>query len=88
MHAHRAWCALAIHRGVLTESFYRASEEDHVPVPVAAELRHPGAISHGPADPGMIHRLANLGCEEAVSIHAYGMAFERFSTELNLIYGR
>ena len=83
VHAHRAWCAVGIHRGVLVESFYAAGEGL---VPAAVHLRRPGDISAAPADPALIHRLANLGCETAVSIHAYGLRFERFCSDLNTIH--
>ncbi len=83
VHAHRAWCAVGIHRGVLVESFYAAGE---ALVPSAVHLRRPGDISAAPADPALIHRLANLGCETAVSIHAYGLRFDRFCTDLNTIH--
>lgn len=83
VHAHRAWCAVGIHRGVLVESFYAAGEDL---VPSAVHLRRPGDISAAPADPGLIHRLANLGCQTAVSIHAYGLRFDRFCTDLNTVH--
>ncbi len=85
VHAHRAWCALAVHRGAVTETFYRADAGGE-PEPVSSRLLRPGGISQGLADPEQIHRLANLGCGEAVTLHAYGVAFERFSTGLNLVY--
>jgi len=83
VHAHRAWCAVGVHRGVLVESYYAPGEGL---VPSAVHLRRPGETSGGPADPALIHRLANLGCETAVSIHAYGLPFDRFCTSLNTIH--
>jgi predicted metal-dependent enzyme (double-stranded beta helix superfamily) len=85
VHAHRTWCALGIHGGVLTESFY-ALEEGGDPVPAATFLRRPGETSHGPADPALVHRLANLGCRDALSIHVYGVSFDRFGDGVNLVY--
>ncbi|MFC7609527.1 cysteine dioxygenase [Teichococcus aestuarii] len=49
-------------------------------------LRPRGATCHGPADPELIHRLANLSGEEAVSIHVYGVPYERFGADVNLVY--
>jgi hypothetical protein len=49
-------------------------------------LRRPGDTSHGPARPDAIHRLANLGTETAVSIHAYGLPYARFCTDLNRVF--
>jgi predicted metal-dependent enzyme (double-stranded beta helix superfamily) len=84
VHAHKTWCALAVHRGVLTETFYEPGEP---PRPVATKLLAPGASSHGPADPRLIHRLANLSCGTAISIHCYGVGFDRFGADVNLVLG-
>lgn len=85
VHAHRAWCAVAMHRGVLTETFYAAGPDGQAPIPAATLLRRPGDTSHGPACADAIHRLANLGTETAISIHAYGLPFGRFCTDLNRV---
>lgn len=85
VHAHRTWCALGVHRGTLTEGHYRATEGG-APVQVGSVLRPVGATCHGHADPHLIHRIANLGSEDALSIHVYGAAFERFGQDVNLVY--
>lgn len=85
IHAHRTWCAFGVHRGVLTEGFYR-TDEHNLTLQSGSALRLPGAACHGPADPHLIHRLANLGSSTAVSIHVYGAPFERFGEDVNLIY--
>jgi predicted metal-dependent enzyme (double-stranded beta helix superfamily) len=84
VHAHRSWCALGVQQGTLTETYY-AAQEGKLPEPVTARLLRPGDTSHGAADPRLIHRLANLSCETAVSLHCYGVAFERMATDLNLV---
>lgn len=81
VHAHKAWCALGIHQGILTEHFYDPASLR----PTAVHLRVPGDTSHGPACDHMIHRLANCCAETAISIHAYGTAFERMAEDLNLV---
>ncbi|MFC0407360.1 cysteine dioxygenase family protein [Roseomonas elaeocarpi] len=86
IHAHRTWCALGVHAGTLTESFFDVAHETAEPVTTATALRRPGALSHGGADPRCAHRLANLGCTEAVSIHCYGVGFERFGEGVNQVY--
>ncbi len=83
VHAHRTWCALGVHRGVLTETFFEPGEP---PVPSTSRLLAPGATSHGAADPRLIHRIANLSCRTALSIHCYGAAFERFGQDVNEIH--
>lgn len=81
VHAHKAWCALGIHQGILTEHFYDPASLR----PTAVQLRIPGDVSHGPACDHMIHRLANGCAETAISIHVYGTAFERMAEHLNLV---
>jgi predicted metal-dependent enzyme (double-stranded beta helix superfamily) len=84
VHAHRTWCAFGIHSGVLTETFYAPGDP---PVPQATRLLGSGATGQGAADPDLIHRLANLSCRTAVSIHCYGVPFERFGADVNLVLG-
>jgi predicted metal-dependent enzyme (double-stranded beta helix superfamily) len=83
VHGHRTWCAFAVHAGVLTETYYAPGEP---PVPQATKLLRPGEGSHGAADPALIHRLANLSCRTAISIHCYGVAFDRFGNDVNEIH--
>ncbi len=80
VHAHRTWCAFGIHQGVLTETYYEPGEP---PMPTTSRLMAPGATAHGPADPRLIHRLANLSCRTAISIHCYGVGFDRFGDSVN-----
>jgi len=82
VHAHKAWCAVGFVHGALAETFYAPGDP---PAPQAMVLRRPGDVSFGAADPTQIHRLANLGTETALSIHAYGLPYARFCTELNTI---
>lgn len=87
VHAHKAWCAVGVHRGVLTETFYDLPAQDGaMPALSGIALRRPGDITFGPARPDAIHRLANLGTETAVSIHAYGLPYGRFCSDLNRVF--
>ncbi|MFC3127370.1 cysteine dioxygenase [Pseudoroseomonas globiformis] len=87
IHAHHTWCALGIHRGTMTETFYTSRIKGGAgPEILGAELRRPGDCSHGDAGPDSIHRLANLGCDTAVTIHVYGVAYDRFASDVNLVY--
>jgi predicted metal-dependent enzyme (double-stranded beta helix superfamily) len=87
VHGHRTWCALGVHRGVLTETHYAPAEaEGEVPQPRATRLLRPGEGSHGIADPALIHRLANLSCRTAISIHCYGVGFDRFGQDVNEVH--
>ncbi|MDE2197606.1 MAG: cysteine dioxygenase family protein [Rhodospirillales bacterium] len=84
VHGHRTWCALGVQRGLLTETFFRA--EGDVALPTTCLARRAGDTSHAPADRLAIHRLANLGTQEAVSLHVYGVAFDRFGDGVNHIW--
>lgn len=86
MHAHRAWCAIGFHRGVLTEVGYRLDAAGGTPVPCHTALRRAGDTSHTEPDPGAIHRLVNIASETAISLHVYGLPFARLATDLNTIY--
>lgn len=86
VHGHRTWCGLGVHRGVLTETFFRIPESATAPVPAACVQRRAGDISHAPADPGAIHRIANLGVEDAVSIHCYGVGYDSFGDGVNHVW--
>jgi predicted metal-dependent enzyme (double-stranded beta helix superfamily) len=81
VHAHKAWCALGVHRGWLVESFFDLAEGRAVPAGCAA--RGVGDLSHADADPGAIHRIANVGVADAVSIHVYGASFDRLGADVN-----
>ena len=84
VHGHRTWCALGIQAGWLTETFFRPL--DSVARPVACVARWPGDVSHSPADPDSIHRIANLGTERAISVHVYGVCFDKFGTGVNHVW--
>jgi predicted metal-dependent enzyme (double-stranded beta helix superfamily) len=84
VHGHRTWCALGIHRGWMTETWF--SRAHGVVTPIGCAPRGTGATCHAPADPDCIHRIANLGTEEAVSIHVYGVAFDSFGDGVNEVY--
>ncbi|MBP0465492.1 cysteine dioxygenase family protein [Roseomonas sp. PWR1] len=86
MHAHRAWCAIGFYRGSLTEVGYRLPEGGGAPVPNHTALRRSGDTSHTGPDPGAIHRLVNIGSETAISLHVYGLPFDRLGTDLNTVY--
>ena len=83
VHAHKTWCALGVQQGVLTETYYTPGEP---PVPAATRLLAPGATSHGAARPDLIHRLANLSCHTAISIHCYGVGFDDFGDGVNQVF--
>jgi predicted metal-dependent enzyme (double-stranded beta helix superfamily) len=84
VHGHRTWCALGLHRGWLAETFFTAA--GGVAAPSACRQLRPGELSHAAADPQAIHRLANLGTQEAISIHVYGVSYDRFGDGVNEVW--
>jgi predicted metal-dependent enzyme (double-stranded beta helix superfamily) len=83
VHAHKAWCALGVHRGWLVESFFDAAAG--TARPVGCRPLGIGATSHTPADAAAIHRIANVGVADALSIHVYGASYDRLGADVNLV---
>jgi predicted metal-dependent enzyme (double-stranded beta helix superfamily) len=84
VHAHRTWCAFGVHRGWLAETYFERKGD--IVTPTNCTPSGPGRTGCAAADPDTIHRLANLGTEEAVSIHVYGVGFDDFGTGVNEVY--
>jgi 3-mercaptopropionate dioxygenase len=84
VHGHKTWCVLGLHRGSLTESLFEIGGTGLRLV--GARQHHPGSVSHAPAVSDQIHRIANLGVETAVSIHVYGVPFERLNEHVNRVW--
>jgi predicted metal-dependent enzyme (double-stranded beta helix superfamily) len=84
VHGHRTWCALGIAGGVLTETFFELQGEEVRPV--GCVTRRAGDVSHAPPSREAIHRIANLGTQEAVSIHIYGVSFDSFGDGVNHVW--
>jgi predicted metal-dependent enzyme (double-stranded beta helix superfamily) len=88
VHSHRAWCALGVHSGTLTETHFEpvAGALEHGLRVAGCRQLHAGSTSHGPAHDHSAHRMANLGIEPAVSVHLYGTAFDQLGSGLNQIW--
>ena len=84
VHAHRTWCAFGVHRGWLAETYFERNGTTVIPTNCTPS--GPGRTGSAAADPDTIHRLANLGTEEAVSIHVYGVEFDNFGSGVNEVY--
>lgn len=84
VHGHRTWCAFGVHAGWLEERHFSLARG--LPVLGAALPRARGATSSGPADISLIHQLANVSGEPALSIHVYGVAFDDFGDGVNHVY--
>jgi predicted metal-dependent enzyme (double-stranded beta helix superfamily) len=88
VHSHRAWCALGVHSGTLTETHFEpvADALEHGLRVAGCRQLHAGSTSHGAANDHSAHRMANLGIEPAISIHVYGTAFDMLGSGLNQIW--
>jgi predicted metal-dependent enzyme (double-stranded beta helix superfamily) len=90
IHAHRSWCALGIREGALVETCFTRDGPAGGAAPRLSLDRCqpllPGMVSHSDGDEEHYHRVANLGVETAVSIHVYGVAFDRLGHGLNRIW--
>lgn len=84
VHGHRTWCAVGIHRGWLEERYFGL--EGGLPSLAARHPRAAGATSSGPADITLVHQLANVSDAPALSLHVYGVAFDRFGDGVNHVY--
>jgi 3-mercaptopropionate dioxygenase len=83
VHAHKAWCALGVHRGWLVESFFDAASG--VARPVGCRPRGIGDVSQAEPDGNAIHRIANVGVADALSIHVYGASYDRLGADVNVV---
>jgi predicted metal-dependent enzyme (double-stranded beta helix superfamily) len=90
IHAHRSWCALAVRQGALVETCFTRDAAGPEAKPVlrldACRQLHPGMVSHEAGDDDHYHRIANVGVETAVSIHVYGVDYDRLGHGLNRIW--
>ena len=84
IHGHHCWCAVGVYRGLLTETYYRASADGAPPVETGS-ARH--AVGESTFDPGAgIHRIGNYSGVLAISLHVYGVGPDCISTGVNRIY--
>ena len=83
IHGHLCWCAVGIYLGTLVETYYR--EQAGLAVETETQRRAAGTLSFDPAQRG-IHRIANDSDAIAISLHVYGVAQDRISTNVNRLY--
>ncbi len=90
IHAHRSWCALAVRQGALVETCFTRDDAGADAKPVlrldSCRQLHPGMVSHEGGNDEHYHRIANVGVETAVSIHVYGVDYDRLGHGLNRIW--
>ena len=81
VHGHHSWYVLGVHSGALTEVRYRATRRGWEVDTVVQ--RRPGDVSHYAAHDLGRHRLANLGTEDAISLHVFGAGSDPVGYVLN-----
>jgi predicted metal-dependent enzyme (double-stranded beta helix superfamily) len=80
IHDHITWCVVGVLAGTEHEELF-----DGALNPVGTRDNHPGEVS-GFAPPGDIHRIRNLGRENAISLHIYGTDITRVGTSARRNY--
>jgi len=85
IHAHHCWCAVGVYQGLLTEAYYREGAPGEPPVEIGSTRHAAGTSTFETAGSG-IHRIANYSGVLAVSLHIYGVAKDRISTDVNRIF--
>ena len=85
IHAHNCWCAVGVYRGLLTETYYRASADGMPPVEIGSARHAVGESTFDPSGAG-IHRIGNYSGVLAISLHVYGVGADRIATGVNRIY--
>ena len=85
IHAHHTWCAVAVYRGTLVETFFRTDAPAAAPVAVRTTTRAAHTLSFE-RPLAAIHRVANETSEPAISIHVYGVGRDRIASGVNRIY--
>jgi predicted metal-dependent enzyme (double-stranded beta helix superfamily) len=85
IHAHLTWCAVAVYRGKLIETFFRDDATGSAPVAIRTVTRSAHTLSFD-RPLSAIHRIANEGAETAISIHVYGLGRDRITSGVNRVY--
>ncbi len=85
IHGHHCWCAVGVYRGLLTETYYRASMGGEALVETGSARHAVGESTFDPSGAG-IHRIGNYSGVLAISLHVYGVGADRIATGVNRIY--
>jgi predicted metal-dependent enzyme (double-stranded beta helix superfamily) len=84
VHLHHTWCAVGVYQGAIQEWQYAAPAPGQNPRIVSKKARRVGDCTF---DPRMTstHRIANVTRSTAVSVHIYGVAYDRIANGVNLV---
>ncbi|MFL5254326.1 MAG: cysteine dioxygenase [Rhodopila sp.] len=84
IHSHKTWCALSVYEGHLTETLY---SRDEIGVDLTSEKHlFRGHVSHAPYGKPVAHRLGNNSTRPAISLHVYGVPFDRLGIDVNHVW--
>jgi predicted metal-dependent enzyme (double-stranded beta helix superfamily) len=84
VHGHLTWCGVGVYSGTLAETYYRDAGNES-PVEIRQVARERGSLSFDRPHTA-IHRIANTGEENAISLHVYGVGRDQVTTAINRIY--
>ncbi|MHB2208968.1 cysteine dioxygenase family protein [Methylobacterium sp. CM6257] len=85
VHDHHCSCCFGLLRGTLRETWYRPISDTHA-VATQDAIRSPGFVAcMMPTGPNL-HRMANDGPDEAVSIHVYGYDHRAQASSIHRTY--
>ncbi len=85
IHDHHCSCCFGVVSGAVTETWYRAIDATRA-VASEEQVRQPGYVACMlPSGPN-IHRMANTGPGEAISIHIYGFDHEVHASSIETEY--
>ena len=84
VHLHHTWCAVGVYQGALQEWEYARPSAGEKPRITSKKARRVGDCTF---DPRMTstHRIANVTRSTAVSVHIYGVAYDRIANGVNLV---
>ena len=85
IHDHLTWCVVGVVHGAETEELFSLCENGARLTRVGTTVNRVGEVV-GFAPPGDIHRVANTGSENAISIHIYGSDIRRVGSSVRRSY--
>ena len=83
VHAHHTWCAYHVLCGTLNEKHYSWDASTGRATYTRTVTRLPGDSCAAHAGLEQIHSLGNPGDVPAISVHVYGIDFDRIATHVN-----
>jgi predicted metal-dependent enzyme (double-stranded beta helix superfamily) len=85
IHDHVSWCVVGVYEGEESQTRYHLAEDQRGPclVETGQESAGRGSCSSLIPPAENIHRVANAGSGQAISIHVYGADIERLGSSIN-----